>query len=69
MLPMVSKGWGKALFNAIMFQTWAVEQGEVTCSDCALRAGLLGPIALGPRRCTRAHFKIDLRGIEGGFCT
>ena len=63
------KGVGKGSLQCHYVPDLGCRTREVTCSDCALRAGLLGPIALGPRRCTRAHFKIDLRGIEGGFCT
>ena len=33
------EGVGKALFNAIMSQTWDVEQGEVTLGNCALGGG------------------------------
>ena len=60
MLPMVSKGLGKACFNAIMSQTWAVEQGEVTCT---LSADLVGPVDLEQRQCARAGFIIDLTGV------
>ena len=36
MLTIVSQELGKAHFNAIMFQTWEVEQGEVADGDCTL---------------------------------
>ena len=65
MLPVVSNELGKAHFNVIMSQTWAVEQGEVTLGNCALRADLVGPIALGQRRCTRACQRNDLTGVAG----
>ena len=39
MLPLVLEELGKALFNAIMFQTWAVEQREATLGDCTLGGG------------------------------
>ena len=66
-LPMVSKELGKALFNAIMSQTWAVEQGEVTSGDCTLMADLVGSIALGQSECTMACLSMDLTGVEGGL--
>ena len=68
MLPVVSKEVGKAFFNAIMSQTWAVEQGEVALGDCSLRADLVGPTALGQRQCTRVGLRMDLIGVAGGFC-
>ena len=40
-------GVGKALLNAIMSWTWAVEQGEVALGNCTLMADLVRPIALG----------------------
>ena len=63
MLPMVWKELGKACFNAIMFHIWAVEKSEVTLGNCALRADLVGPVALGERWCTRA----DFMGVAGGL--
>ena len=68
MLPMVLMELGKALFNAIMSQTWALEQGEVTLGDCTLKADLVGSIALGQRQCTRAGNRMDLIGIAGDLC-
>ena len=65
MLAMVSKELGKACFNAIMSWTWAV---EVTLGNCALRADLVGSIALGERQCTRAGQRVELTGKHGGFC-
>ena len=67
MLPMVLKKLGKALFNAIMSQTWAVEQEEVTLGDYTLRVELVGPLALGQRQCTRAGHRMDLIRVVGGF--
>ena len=37
MLPMVLNEFGKAHFNAIMSQTWAVVQGEITLGNCTLK--------------------------------
>ena len=60
MLPMVSKELGKAHFNPIMSQTWAVEQVVVTWADCTLRA------YLGQRWCTRVGHNMDLIVVDGG---
>ena len=67
MLPMVLKELGKALSNAIMSQTWAVEQGEVIWGDCTLRVDLVGPVALGERQCTRAGFMEVMGGCAVYF--
>ena len=66
MLPMVSNELGKACFKAIMSQTWAVEQGEVTLGNCTLRVGLLGHVHLGQRWCTRAGF-MEVAGVLMGL--
>ena len=50
---------GKALFNAIMSQTWAVEQEEVTLGDCALR-GSQG-------QSTRIDFNVIAMLLDGGL--
>ena len=51
MLPIVSMESGKALFNAMMSQTWAMEQGEVTGGNCTLvwGEGQYGLYGLGRR--------------------
>ena len=54
MLPMVSKELGNAQFNVIIFQTWAVVQGEV-----ALR--------VEQRQCTRMGLMGNATVVEGGF--
>ena len=49
-----------------MFQTWAVEQGEVTWGDCALRTDL------GQRWCARFGLHVidvvDGVVVDGDFC-
>ena len=67
MLPRCQRSWGKALFNAIMPWTWAVEQGEVTLGDCTLRADLVGPIALG-QRCVQGWPKYGFNWGRRGAC-
>ena len=48
-LPMVLKEFGKAHFKATMSQTMAVEVGEVTFDNFALRADL--GLVVGGRKC------------------
>ena len=67
MLPMMLKELGKAHFNAIMSQTWAVEQGGVALGNCTLRAEMVGPIALEQRQYTRASLNMDLVVVDRGF--
>ena len=67
MLPMVSKELAKAHFNAIMSQTWAVLQGEVTFDNCALRVDFRGFVAFEQRQCTRRGLMVDVVVVEGDF--
>ena len=67
MLPMVLKELGKACFSAIVFWTWAVEEGEVTLGNCTLRADLVGSVGLGQRQHTRVGISIDLAGVLKGL--